>query len=884
MMTRTGKRFLWVLLGLTLTLALYCSAASAASSGTWGDLSWELDDEGLLTISGSGSMTNFPSYSLNQAWLANKTEIITVIIQEGITSIGDYAFYGCSKLTNISIPVSVTSIGNYAFYNCSSLSSISIPDSVTSIGNSAFNNCNNLSSISIPDSVTSIGYYAFSNNTTVYVASEKSNAAKEISRSHPFRIAGTKYDLQYTFTNGEISGLKISNADKDIESVVIPEGLTDIVYSAFNGCSKLTSINIPNTVTSIGYSAFYNCSSLTGAIIIPNGVKSIENSTFYGCSSLTSISIPNSVTSIGHYAFNGCSNLTSINIPDNVSVIGDSAFSGCYSLVGNIVIPENVTSIGERVFFRCNSLNSITLSESVTTIGNYAFYGCSNLTSINIPNSVTSIGDWAFSSCSGLISISIPGSLTSIGRCAFMNCSNLTSIKMQNGITSVGDSMFSLCSNLTSINMPNSVTTIGQDAFSSCQKLKSVSIPDSVTSIGKRAFSGCINLSKITIPASVTNIEADAFNYCNLEKAVFLHTDGSTGVSFSTSNVFSATTTVYCYMFSSVDGWASGQYPVVYLDEIDINTIRSITLPDDFKLACGESRTISYTLFPDDQAPVTWTSSNSQIVSVNNGTITAHRPGIAVITATVGTVFQNVHVEAYTEATDFELSESEVWLLAKETLQLSAVSFQPAGASADITWSSSDTARATVDQNGLVTSLIPGDVIISADSQNNIHKECLVHLFYPVTAVSFSETAVSVPVGGLRALEANVTARTQSCVNHLVIFTSSNNSVASVDEEGRVHGLTLGTATITAASKSGKTATCAVTVRSANILTLPSSTITIESEAFAGLTNVDIIVIPASVTSIADDAFAGSDVIIKAPSSSYAYRWAQNHGFQVQAP
>lgn len=337
-------------------------------------------------------------------------------------------------------------------------------------------------------------------------------------------------------------------------------------------------------------------------------------------------------------------------------------------------------------------------------------------------------------------------------------------------------------------------------------------------------------------------------------------------------------------MFSPADGWATGQYPVVYLDEIDINTIRSITLPDDFKLACGENRTISYTLFPDDHAAVIWSSSNSQVVSVNNGTVTAHQPGIATITATVGTVSQNIQIEAFTEATSFELSVSEAWILAKESLQLSAVSFEPAGAGADITWTSSDTNKATVDQNGLVTSLIPGDVIISADSQNGIHRECLIHLFYPVTAISFSETTVSVPVGGLRTLEANVTARTQTCVNRLVTFTSSNNSVASVDEEGRVHGLTLGTATITATSKSGKTATCTVTVRSANILTLPASTAAIESEAFAGLTNVDIIVIPASVTSIADDAFAGSDVIIKAPSSSYAYHWAQNHGFEVQTP
>ncbi len=836
MMTRTEKRFWWVLLGLTLALALCCGAASAASSGTWGDLSWELDDEGLLTISGSGSMYDYYVYNMEGAWRANNDEITTVVIEEGVTSIGSFAFHDCIHLTSINIPDSIKSIGNSAFSCCFSLTgTITIPDGVTSIGNNTFSSCYNLTSINLPDSINSIEDGAFSNCSSL------------ISINLPDSIK--------SIGNSAFSGCSSLTG-----TITIPDGVTRIDGGTFSGCKNLTSINIPDTINSIGDEAFYNCNNLVGTFTIPDGVTSIGYHTFSGCYKLTSIKIPTSVTSIGPSAFSDCGSLTSINIPDSIKSIGNSAFAGC-GLTGTITIPDGVTSIEDGTF-----------------------YGCPNLTGINIPVSVTSIGSEAFSNCSNLTSINIPDSITSIGSEAFVCCSSLTSINIPR-IKSIENSTFAGCTSLTSVSIPDSVTSIGYFAFSNCSNLTSITIPDSVTSLSGSNFLHCTSLSSVTIPASVTTIGVSAFFGCsNLKKAAFLHTDESVSISFGTSNVFPSTTTVYCYMFSPVDGWASGQYPVVYLDEIDINTIRSITLPDDFKLACGESRTISYTLFPDDQVPVTWSSSDSQIVSVNNGTVTAHQPGSAVITAIVGTVSQSLQVEAFTEAKDFELSESEVWLLAKENLQLSVASYTPAGASADITWSSSDTSRATVDQNGLVTSIIPGDVIISADSQNNIHKECLVHLFYPVTAVSFSETAVSVPVGGLRTLEANVTARTQSCVNHLVTFTSSNNSVASVDEDGRIHGLALGTATITATSKSGKTAACTVTVRSANIFTLPSSTITIESEAFAGLTNVDIIVIPASVTSIADDAFAGSDVIIKAPSSSYAYRWAQSHGFQVQTP
>ena len=234
-----------------------------------------------------------------------------------------------------------------------------------------------------------------------------------------------------------------------------------------------------------------------------------------------------------------------------------------------------------------------------------------------------------------------------------------------------------------------------------------------------------------------------------------------------------------------MDGWASGRYQVVYLDDIDINTIRSIELPDDFKLSNGQSRKLQYVLFPDDHAEITWNSSDPQTVSVSSGTVTAIGPGTATVTATVGTVSQSVNITVYIEATGFELSESEVWLLAKDSLQLSAMRFEPEGADVDITWSSSDPDRASVNEDGLVTTVLPCDVVISADSQNGIHRECLVHLFYPVTAVSFSETDVSVPAGGVNTLEANVTARTQRCVNHLVTFTSSDETVATVDEDGK---------------------------------------------------------------------------------------------------
>jgi len=291
-----------------------------------------------------------------------------------VTSIGEYAFYGCSGLTSIVIPNSVTSIGERAFYGCSSLTTISIPNSVTSIGNDAFRDCSGLTSISIPNSVTSIGDEAFEG----------------------------------------CSGLT---------SISIPNSVTSIGDYAFCGCSGLTSVSIPNSVTSIGGSAFSDCSGLT-SVSIPNSVTSIGNYTFTSCSGLTDPIIVNDMFVFLPYNFKGA-----YSIPNNITKIIGGAFFGCSGLTA-ISIPNSVTSIGDKAFYGCSGLTSISIPNSVTSIGDDAFYCCSGLTSISIPNSVTSIGDFAFSGCSGLTSVSIPNSVTSIDDQAFNGCDIIKTVSI----------------------------------------------------------------------------------------------------------------------------------------------------------------------------------------------------------------------------------------------------------------------------------------------------------------------------------------------------------------------------------------------------------------------------------------------------------------------
>ena len=306
-------------------------------------------------------------------------EIPASIDGSPVTSIGEYAFYDCTGLAEITIPDSVTRIAYSAFAGCTGLTEITIPDSVTSIGGDAFVCCTGLTSITIPDSVTSIGGRAF----------------------------------------GSCTGLT---------EITIPNSVTSIGYETFAYCTGLTKITIPNSVTSIGNNAFYDCTGLT-EITIPNSVTSIGSSAFSGCTGLTEITIPDSVTSIFGSAFLGCTGLTAINTDVN---------SNHYSSIDGVLFSKDKSCLISYPIGKSNK--KYTIPDSVTSIGSYAFSGCTGLTSIIIPDSVTSIGYRAFGGCTGLTSITIPASVTSIDDSAFSGCTELTSITIKNPECEIGDS------------------------------------------------------------------------------------------------------------------------------------------------------------------------------------------------------------------------------------------------------------------------------------------------------------------------------------------------------------------------------------------------------------------------------------------------------------
>ena len=539
-----------------LNATIHCQGGGDVEEGE----GWRYDaPTKTLYIMGNGPMEDYTSgTAINTPWTKYSTEIQSLVVENGVTSISPSAFSGCNVLIDVTLPDTLTTIEDYAFMECSSLTDITLPAGVTSIGEWAFSGCTSLPSIGIPTRVTNIGGYAFMGCSS-------------------------------------------------LTSATIPAGITSIEDATFMNCSSLASVTIPNSVTSIGHYAFSSCEVLTNATI-PYGVTTIGHYAFAGCSGMTSVTIPDSITTISESAFDGCSSLTSVTISGNVTSISNSAFYGCSDLT-SVTILADVNTIDSYAFQNCSSLTSVTLPASVKTISEQAFYGCRNLTDVYfdgteaqwnaitistgndpllnarihfqgggdveegdgyryntatktlyiaddgpmadnitsdkrpwnayrgeiqtvvIEKGVTNIGDSVFARCTSLTSVTIPDGVTRIAAAAFDACSSLTSVEIPDGVTWIGERAFRGCSNMKSVTIPSSVGKIDREAFYGCSSLASVTIPDSITSIGYGTFNGCSSLTSVTVPGSVSTIDMSTFAGCSgLTSVTILDGVGSLGM------------------------------------------------------------------------------------------------------------------------------------------------------------------------------------------------------------------------------------------------------------------------------------------------------------------------------------------------------------------
>ena len=394
------KRLLSMILALSMMLTfLPLSVFAGTTNGNCGSgVTWTLTQNNAdsnhptycLTISsdgtGAGKMTD--AYTENGVpWHNVCAQITQVEVTAGVTSIGDYAFYGCSNLATVTLPEGITSIGKEAFRGCERLTAIRIPSSVQAIGRYAFYECINLATV------------------------------ENLENSKITKIEECTFATQYRYPTR-------------LTSIAFPENLSEIGEDAFCGAG-LVKITFPEKVTSIGSEAFRHCTKLTTVEGFDNlKLSTVSNHIFGDCEALSSIKIPDTVTTIENGAFSGCKSLTTIAIPEKVTSIEGNVFNHCENLTSVEGFDKlNISSIGSYTFCGCKNLSSITLPNTVKKIDTYAFWQCYALSTITIPENVTSIGFHAFDTCSGLATVVLPKNVPSIGEGAFYG--NHENLKIQ---------------------------------------------------------------------------------------------------------------------------------------------------------------------------------------------------------------------------------------------------------------------------------------------------------------------------------------------------------------------------------------------------------------------------------------------------------------------
>ena len=540
------------------------------------NLTWAVDENGTLTISGTGAMTDY-AYSPRAPWYGYRTRITAVVAEAGVTSIGSFAFYDCSRITAATLPAELTAVGNYAFDSCTGLTDVAYGGRIADwknitialhndpLLNAAIHympgHAHELTKVNAVVSCTEVGvaeHYACDICGALFADAEGTEPATGASLSTP--AAG--HDLTLTEavaaghttpgSNSYYTCARCGKLFKDAEGKQETTLEAEVVPA--EGHTMVKTEAVAPTYFAPGNNEYYTC-SVCGKVY-----KDAEGLTETTVADETLAML--SSTASGKFGRDDC--LSWVLTEDGTLTISGSGMIPNYSetvtapwyakrmKITSVVVEFGVTYVGSYAFNACLKLTSVDLPAGVIDIGRFAFQNCSKLTSVKIPASVKSIDQGAFYGCTGLESVTLPenayiGSrnergysdkgvfeactgLTSVTVLAgarftqntFAGCTSLTSISIPESMTEIPHGSFKGCTGLTSVIIPKSVTKIANYAFSGCTSLTGVTIPDGVTSVGHRAFEECSGLTNVHIPDSVVSIGTYAFYGCGGLKSIRL--------------------------------------------------------------------------------------------------------------------------------------------------------------------------------------------------------------------------------------------------------------------------------------------------------------------------------------------------------------------------
>jgi len=786
---------------------------------------WTLDETGLLKITGTGAVWNRNNYSVyNYLKYIKRVEI-----DEGITELGEFTFSDCVNLSEIVLPESLENIKSSVFSRCP-ITNITIPKNVAYIEGNPFYLCDNLTQINVSTENTnyfSVDGVLVESASLALVAYPKGKNASE-----------------YSIFNGiERIGKQAFSNNTHLTSVVIPDTVKSIENSAFSGCTNLEIVVIPNSVTSISPSAF-SSSGLT-SVVLPSDLEVVSGSAFSSCKNLDYVVIPKSVLYIENNAFGWCPNITHVNFEGTSDewkkiVIGsnnDSLVSATINYESTHVhtggtstcskkavcstcgeeygayshnletVPYKASSCtvpGWSSYEKCLDCDYSTYKESALknhTIGKYGSVEASCDNTGNITYYMCSDCNTYFSDITGSNEISPEdifieplGHSYSNGKC--IRCSKVEPNKCGNdltwtinadgvltisgtgemwsyyswtpseikeviinfGATSIGSKAFYNCTNLTKVSLPNSITNVGELAFYNCS-FSDIVVPDSVTTIGKNAFRACSELTSMTIPfvgGSPTSNTTMGYLFNN-----------------STTNLKTITVTNAETLSSQAFRYCSN--------------VETIKLPNT--LTSIDSSTFSYCTKLED---VYYDGTLAEWNAIYSGTLSAE-----------------LHILG-TEVESISLNKTSSLIYEGEKETLVATILPEVGTNKRVVWTSSNEEVVSV-ENGIITGITVGNATITATTVNGKTATCAVTVDKKVTSIFLNKTTLSLDVGGTDTLVATVLP--SGVTNKSVVWTSSNERVATVNN-GVITALTGGKTTITATTVNGnKTASCLVTVR-----------------------------------------------------------------------
>lgn len=510
-----------------LMFALPTGVLAAELTGECGDnLTYSFDTETcVLTISGTGAMTDFANQNASPFAKTSqnpiKTSCTAVVIEEGVTTIGSYAFYNMQYISSLSLPSTLTEIHANAFYGLKALTSCVLPDSVTLIGANAFAGCNAMQTIHLPESLETIGQAAFSS----------CQALQEITL--PSGLTSMGNNAFYSCRN--------------LTEVVIPDSLTVLPDGCFNQCWNVASFTLPETVTTLGQYVL-SSSSIT-EIDIPASVTSMLFDSFgWGESNMVAFNVdeanPNYCDVDGVLYTKDRTELMrcpmgvtgEFNIDPACKVVGPSALDGCFYITA-INIPEGVETISSGAF-SSTGITSIVIPSTVTSFSSPLGF-CENLVTVEIYGDLDELGVGALRGLPALETVILGPNVRGYGESCFAESYALRSVTPIEGLTRIDESCFDSCQSLTDFHIPETVTYIGGNAFYKCSSLEGLYIPEGVTYLGMRAFA-YTPITEATIPETITEIPGMLFQYCQQLTTVTVLGDLSASTAYQVigSNAF----------------------------------------------------------------------------------------------------------------------------------------------------------------------------------------------------------------------------------------------------------------------------------------------------------------------------------------------------------